>query len=290
MPVKNGFTTEFSFKMTGGINGTESDSSLPGADGLAFVIQNSNPKAIGGLGGKIGYDLIPNSLAVEYDLFANDAKQIENLHDPNGNHVAVMSLGKEPNSSDHASGAELGINKNIFEMKSDGTVYYSKVEYNLEPSVLKVFLSKIESSFGYPIIEVSNIDLTKLLNLFEGEWAYVGFTSATGSSYQNHDILSWEFCPKPTDSQQTGVEEEEIINNSSSLIYPNPAEDELIVNTGLSHSAKITIYSLTGLAAKVFSLTGGYGKIDISDLSAGCWFAKIEKSEGKVFYEKFVKK
>jgi hypothetical protein len=290
MPLRNGFTTKFRFRMSEGLNGEAADSSYPGADGIAFVIQNNNTKIYGGNGGRIGYDPIPNSLAVEYDLFSNDKHQIEILNDPNGNHVAVMSLGKEPNSCNHTSGAELGINKDILEIKSNNKIYYSKIDYNIEPGVMRVYLSENENDYSNPIIEVKNLDLTKLLNLYGDEWAYVGFTSATGSSYQNHDILSWEFCPKPTDSQQTGVEEEVISEQGGLVLYPNPVEDELVVNIGNIQSAVLTIYDLTGMIAKAITITGSYGKIDISDLSAGCWFAKIETSDGKVFFEKFVKK
>lgn len=42
-----------------------------GADGLAFVIQNSNPYALGADGSALGYGGISNGLAVEFDTFYN---------------------------------------------------------------------------------------------------------------------------------------------------------------------------------------------------------------------------
>ena len=42
-----------------------------GADGIAFVIQNSSATAIGVFGGGIGYMGIPNSLAIEFDTYPN---------------------------------------------------------------------------------------------------------------------------------------------------------------------------------------------------------------------------
>lgn len=289
MPVKNGFTTKFKFRMSEGINSKEGDSSLPGADGIAFVVQHNSTKIFGGNGGLIGYEPIPNSLAVEYDLFSNDKHQIEILSDPNGNHVAVMSLGKEPNSADHASGSELGINKDIIELKSNNTIYYSKIDYNIEPGTMRVYLSDKENVYGNPIIEIKNLDLTKLLNLYGDEWAYVGFTSATGSSYQNHDILAWEFCPKPTNSIQTGVEENNPILQNSGLIYPNPVGDEMYYRIGENESATIQIFDITGTVAKSYVISGKNNRIDISELSAGCWFARIENNNGIIAFEKFVK-
>ncbi len=286
MPVKNGFSTEFSFRLTGGVNDVQADSSCPGADGLAFVIQNQDGKAIGNIGGRIGYDPIPNSLAVEFDLFDNDGNQIENLGDPNGNHIAVMSKGKEPNSSNHKSGAELGLTSTLPEMKS-AAIYYSKIEYNAKEEALKIFLSNNQNSYGNPKLVVKNPDLSKLLDLYEGEWAYVGFTSATGSSYQNHDILSWKFCPKPTDSQQTGVEEESDDYTSDILVYPNPVGDYLYINPGEGRS-NIMIYNIMGREVK--SLTAeGSTRVDVSGLPCGYYFVAAISANGAFRTQGFLK-
>ncbi len=288
MPVKNGFTTEFSFRMTDGENGTQSDSSCPGADGLAFVIQNNDTKAVGLPGGRIGYDPVPNSLAVEFDLFDNDENQIESLGDPNGNHIAVMSKGKEANSSNHSSGAELGKRCEIFELLSNATVYYSKIDYNIKEAVLRVYLSKTRDLFNNPFVEIRNLDLAKLLDLYEGEWAYVGFTSATGSSYQNHDILSWKFCPKPTDSPQTDVEEESPVNSSGLVLYPNPVEDYLSVNAGETGD-RLVICDLMGREVKSLTVEGSSG-IDVSGLPRGCYIVRVLSERMQKYSGTFVKK
>lgn len=57
-----------------------------GADGLAFVIQNVAPDALGSAGSGIGYEGIFNSLAVEIDTFFN----YENM-DFYENHISVMT-------------------------------------------------------------------------------------------------------------------------------------------------------------------------------------------------------
>ncbi len=291
LPVKNGFETEFKFKISNGYNAEMADSSLPGADGIAFVIQNSDLSAIGGNGGYIGYDPIPNSLAVEYDLFGNDEKQIEVLNDPNGNHVAVMSMGKEPNSSNHKSGAELGINQDIIELKSNNTYYYSKIDYNIDPGNMRIYLTDNENDYGEPVLVINNLDLVKLLELKDGEWAYVGFTSATGSSYQNHDILSWEFCPKPTNSILNGIEDEEpAIDFGDDIIFPNPADDILFLNTEKFDIKSVQIIDLTGRAVYSSNNIAISEWIKISGLAAGCWLLKIETTDGKILVEKFLKK
>jgi hypothetical protein len=80
--VANGFTSWFAFKFTPSIYSTT-------ADGVAFVIQNSpttgavtdpgtvcgqtggGPTALGGGGGCMGYSGINNSIALEFDTYAN---------------------------------------------------------------------------------------------------------------------------------------------------------------------------------------------------------------------------
>jgi hypothetical protein len=58
--VQRPFTATFQFQIT--------DLRLGGgADGIAFVIQNQSSSSLGINGGGIGYDGIPNSLAVEFD-------------------------------------------------------------------------------------------------------------------------------------------------------------------------------------------------------------------------------
>lgn len=42
-----------------------------GGDGIAFVIQEQDPRALGAGGAGLGYTGIENSLAVEFDTFYN---------------------------------------------------------------------------------------------------------------------------------------------------------------------------------------------------------------------------
>ncbi len=96
-PVTGGFTTTFTFQIS---NTNPASPNFP-ADGIAFVIQNAaaGTAALGGGGGGIGYDGIPNSLAVEFDTYANLGPGPNN--DPNANHVGVQSCGTDPNSANH---------------------------------------------------------------------------------------------------------------------------------------------------------------------------------------------
>lgn len=52
---------------------------------------------------------------------------------------------------------------------------------------MSIFLDDLNSA----VLTVS-VDLEALLNLDEGT-AYVGFTAGGSASFENHDLISWEF-------------------------------------------------------------------------------------------------
>lgn len=242
LPVKNGFTTNFKFCMTNGYNDYD-DGSLPGADGIAFVIQNLGLNAAGQEGGGIGYANISNSLAIEFDTYKNVL-----LYDSNGNHIAVFSNSKTMNSSDHGSKANLGTSFKVITMKADSTIYYAKIDLNVKPNTLRVFIDTTDS-FGDAVLEVDSVDLSRLLALENGYKAWVGFTSATGTSWENHYLISWDMCPTPvwgiTDYQENYNLE---IHNIVTAEYPNPFPDKIIINYIFEESSNVnlTIYDIYG--------------------------------------------
>jgi hypothetical protein len=283
VPVKKGFTTKFNFSMSEGENGVYDDGSAPGADGIAFVIQNEQKRALGIWGGGIGYHNIKNSFAVEFDTFANDSLQIENFFDPNGNHIAVMCNGTNPNSSRHNSDAQIAVADDIIEIIPDGRKYYAKIDYNIEPNVMNIYLSD-DMYFGEPALRVENIDISSMLDLDNSEFAWVGFTSATGNSYENHDIHYWYFCPVPTEAV---VSVENHTNEKSEhRCYPNPFSDELTVEMSLSRASNVSISICDLLCRKLVTIGNQYYEpgdhtfhIDTEMLSAGIYFLKITKDD-----------
>ncbi len=175
-----GFDTTFTFRMNqrGGIG----DEDGPGADGIAFIFENAVSPTPGGVGGGIGYDGLPNSLAVEYDTYRNP-------FDPNGNHISVHSRGTAPNSADES--ASLGRTLAIPQM-ANGALHTTRIRY-LPPGVgdapgLDVFLDDLST----PVLHV-DVDLAQLLDLEAGN-GYVGLSAATGAGYENHDITTWKAC------------------------------------------------------------------------------------------------
>jgi len=180
--VQNGFDTTFKFQIT------EKDPVYNGADGFAFVIQNESSTAIGRFGqpGYGSYTIeetngIPNSIAIEFDTYNN-----WNLGDPGDNHISVQSRGLLPNCTDHEY--SYGVTSNISDL-NDGNVHTARILYSGD--LLSVFLNDLSN----PCLSV-NLDMANILQLDSGT-SWVGFTSGTGSGYENHDIIDWSFTEVP---------------------------------------------------------------------------------------------
>jgi len=159
--VAFGFETVFQFALSGG------------ADGFAFVIQNHELSHGVDV---LGYDM-PNSLAIEFDTYHHS-------YDPAGDHISVQTDGTGTSRIDHAY--SLGAAALPIEL-DDGKTLSATIRY--VPGTLAIFLDdSAEPALTVPV------ELAAILELDQGR-AWVGFTAGTGSNYQTHDVLSWEFRP-----------------------------------------------------------------------------------------------
>ena len=272
---KKDFVTTFEFRVTGGSNGIVKESSIPGADGFAFVIQNHDYPYLGQKGGDMGYTGIPNSLAVEYDMF-------QNPYDLNGNHIAVQSMGSEPNIANHLiTKSMLGRNDNI-PIIQQNTIYYSKIEYSWESKTLSIYLGT-DSVLQSPVLSVNNFDMTTFLNLEDNEYAYIGFTSGTGNAYQEHQIINWVVpCTNPpVIIDNVG---DNFVNSKQMLVYPNPGSDLIEIELDLPLYEKVSL-SLTDLTGRVLITILDnqhllYGKLKLpvntGDLGSGMYFLRLQ--------------
>lgn len=179
--VASGFQTTFQY--------TISNPQDDGADGMAFVIQNTSTSALGTGGGGIGYAGIPNSIAVEIDTYQGDS-------DPDANHVAIMTRGVNANSDDHSL-AQVAVLSPNFTLEGTHTV---QIKYG--QGALNVVIDGA-SLFG------AVIDLSTTLSLDSGT-AWVGFTAATGGASEEHDVNWWTFsegavCGYYSDNFENGI-------------------------------------------------------------------------------------
>ncbi|MCX7737640.1 MAG: T9SS type A sorting domain-containing protein [Candidatus Kapabacteria bacterium] len=279
LPLQYGFSTNFSFKFSEGSNNNCKDNSEEGADGIALVIHNSNPYAIGWSGGGLGYDGIKNSLAIEFDTFSNDSTQLENLFDPNGNHIAVQCNGINENTSKHLQGINLAMNSNIPVIRSNGRTYYVSISYNPKTKTLIVYFDST-NYFKSPAIVLKDFDLSKSISLDNNASAYIGITGATGCAFQNQDILNWNLCiDQPF---VTGVDENYKESDEIFQISPNPAHDRLIISSKmeLDENIDIKLVDIIGVNHNILfnhinEISNNSMVIDLKDIPAGFYILRI---------------
>jgi len=214
--VESGFSTSFTFQLT--------DASNPPADGFAFLIQNSASgtgalvaEPVGGcslgFAGDPTYGVcgpksdggITNSVAIAFKTYNNGSNY------PNANSVSIQNPGGTGvNCMDRqAAGvyactiAENDLNDFVKPITlADGNVHSVTITFMPSTltncgqsqkqtcSLLDVFLDGNDLFNGGVHFDMATIGLSP------DNTALVGFTGATGASYENHNILSWVFTPQ----------------------------------------------------------------------------------------------
>lgn len=172
------FSTTFQFQFTkvGGIDP---------ADGITFVLSQGSA-GLGGAGGGLGYVGVPNSVAIEFDTFNNGGADLSS------NHVAIDVNGLLTNT---ASANPYGVATCDFSSgftqtgcMSNGDIWSVTIGY--DGSLLSVSVQDAANP-AQAIISNFPIDIALLLGTNS---AFVGFTSATGAGFENHDILNWRLA------------------------------------------------------------------------------------------------
>ena len=139
-----------------------------GADGITFIIKNTQTPEIGNLGGGMGYEGVGNSLAVEFDTWQNN-----DLSDPFFDHLAIVSQG----NNNHTAGTNLAgpvqaspTSTNV----EDGVEHIIRIEWTAATTTLEVYFDcSLRLSYTGDIVN----------NLFNGvTQAYFGFTGSTGGA------------------------------------------------------------------------------------------------------------
>jgi hypothetical protein len=160
--VGGGFDTTFTFRITDGW-----------ADGLAFLIQNDSPVAIGGAGSEMGYapgfsrgsQFLPGvsrSVAIEIDTFSGGSE----MQTP---HISVQTRGAQPNDiSDSASIASADLPNPV-----DGDPHTVRVRYT--PGNLEVYFDDV--LYIDTPLDLEDINGDNIVD--ESGCAWLGFTAGT---------------------------------------------------------------------------------------------------------------
>jgi hypothetical protein len=181
-PVSRGFDTTFRFQVTnrGGLGN--------GADGLAFVMQNSGSTALAGRGSAGGWGFgdgernrhkpgIARAIAIFFDTFQNNED-----HDPSDNYVEICTNGGPKQMK--WPPRRLAYSPRLAVEMKDGQVHTARIRF--KPPLISVYLDDDSKA-----VLVSTVDLGLITDPQGSAW--IGFTASTGSGYENHDLLSWSF-------------------------------------------------------------------------------------------------
>ncbi len=213
-PVLARFETTFQFRLT------HQAWLVGGADGFAFVIQNTGPRALGGRGSAGGFALedtesfshrprsisqnsrdsaIPWSVAIFFDTWQNT-----NEDDPSDNYIAVRTNGRPAQM--HWPADRLAFTPNLPIELKDHKVHTARIVFHRP--VLQVFLD----GSAQPVLQTT-LDLSLVADP-QGK-AWIGFTASTGWAFENHDILNWSFEAEKASSDASMV--------SSDISFPMAA-------------------------------------------------------------------
>lgn len=255
-PVANPFTTTFTFQLN----------PAGGADGVAFVIQNSGLSALGpeGCGEGFAGDFPPssggctpvqgpqtgitNSVAIRFNSYSQGVGGGTQTNDPGVNNVTIQSCpGMAANSITAA--CQLGVYAFPQADFSDGNVHTATITYLLQPTAAQT--SCVVNSVAGPCLDVIldgtdlfptgvSFDITSI-GLSSGA-AYVGFTGATGGLDDNQDILSWTFTPQgQTQTAQP--------NTPATYQYQNNAYSYVVTLSSGSPATTTTVTPILSTAA-----------------------------------------
>ena len=134
--VRTGFETTFQFQLTRQNRFSE----WRGTDGFAFVLQNSGPDALGGMGSALGFGVgdatwphpgIPWAMAVFFDTYRNKAEG-----DPSSNYIGIRVNGNP--SETRWPPTRLADSPSLKVRLTDGKTHTASIIF--QPPVLSVFL------------------------------------------------------------------------------------------------------------------------------------------------------
>jgi hypothetical protein len=154
------FTTYFTFQLTNAI-----------ADGFTFTIQNDNPDDVEGSGSALGYQGMPRSVAIKFDLHDNagEGPDSTGLY-VNGAAPTVPAI--------NLTGTGIDLHS--------GDIIDAQITYNGTNLVLTLTDTATLKTWSHSFA-------VNIPTIVGGNTAYVGFTAATGNETADQEILSWTY-------------------------------------------------------------------------------------------------
>jgi hypothetical protein len=168
------FTTTFVFRLHEGTQPTP-------ADGFTFILQNGALDALGSGGGGLGFQGIPNSVAIKFDIYDNEGES--------DNSTGLFELGGFPGQEHNPGDRLIRLDPAIINLRSQ-TMKQVTLQY--DGTTLTETITDLVTFGTFSVSYM--VDLSARLG---GGAAYVGFTGGTGGLYALQDILAWSFQGQP---------------------------------------------------------------------------------------------
>jgi hypothetical protein len=157
----NTFTSDFTFQIQS-----------PVADGFTFAIQDTGLDAVGSDSAGLGYQNIPRSVAVKFDLYNNQGE--------GNNSTGVFIDGAEPTVYSLTIPSTVNLHS--------GDVMHAHLSY--DGAKLTLSLSDTVTGANFETVFPGTIDIPSIVG---GNYAWVGFTGSTGGKTAIQTILSWTY-------------------------------------------------------------------------------------------------
>ncbi len=156
---------------------------------------------------------------------------------------------------------DTGINDWIFNYKYEYT-------FNLAVNVSEIIAPEWYNNYLYPPF------YNELLTEIYYSWDGTDFTINSKGTFYYSDIV--------------GINE--VIDNSIFIIYPNPANDYIMINAGSTNTNEIQIFNVYGQCVMSVDTQNNISeyRVDISNLPAGMYFTRIANDKNNVV-KRFVK-
>jgi hypothetical protein len=190
-PVAFGnFQTSFTFSIGSGLDGL--------ADGFTFTLQSDGTSALGNDGSSLGYETIPRSVALAFNLFNSGHF---------GSEFGIAVDGQHPPDVTDTSMTPINLHA--------GDTFDATVSYNgTNLSLTVTDLMQADTSFTTS----QAIDIPAFLGSDE---AFVGFTAATGSLDSTQQLLAWSYNA----------------SNAPTIVDPAAASSAVVVGNSVDLSA-----------------------------------------------------
>jgi hypothetical protein len=213
-----GFTTTFQVRLH---EGTQPNP----ADGFTFLIQANSPTALGFGGGSLGYQGIPNSVAIKFDVFDNEGETTDS--------TGLFFGGGFPGLPHNPGEVNIALDPANVNLRSQSTKTIT-LTYDGTHLTETIHDPDPGQTNGGNFTTTYTVDIGSKIG---ADTAFVGFSGGTGGLYSLQDVLNWTY------SEQEG-----------NLVPRAPAGLQVTANT--RHDANRNDVTLSWLCNNAYTAQG----------------------------------